>query len=110
LFGDLPDIFGRDAPLDLADMHHIHLARTLKIQARWALEKRQFKRTIPIGEPENDYWLLYAYDEVADEFLLLTITGPDAHSRQDWAAYLRTILVEIVEPWILGRRTYPDID
>lgn len=110
LFGDLPEIFGRDEPLDLADMCHIHLARTAQIQARWSREERQFKRTTLITEPENDYWLIYAYDDVADEYLLLTITGPDAHNRREWGTYLRTILTEIVEPWILGRRTYPDID
>lgn len=110
LFGDLPDFFGRDEPLDLADMRHIHLARTAKIQAQWSREKRQFKRTTLVTEPENDYWLIYAYDDLADEYLLLTITGPDAHNRKEWGSYLRTILSEIVEPWILGRRTYPDID
>jgi len=33
---ELPAIFGRDERLDLSDMHHIHLASTQALQARWA--------------------------------------------------------------------------
>ena len=110
LFGDLPDIFGRDEGLDLKDIHHIHLARTAKLQAVWSQQPNKFRRVIPRSEPENDYWLIYAYDDLQDEYLLLTIIGPEAHRREEWAAFLRTILVEIVEPWIVGRVSYPEID
>lgn len=110
VFGDLPDVFGRDEPLGLADIHHIHLATTAKVQKIWARQKDQFYRTTRVGEPENDFWLIYAYNDFDDEYLLLTVIGPDAHSREEWGSYLRTISVEIVEPWILGRVAYPDIE
>jgi mRNA interferase YafO len=32
---ELPAIFGRDERLDLNDMHHIHLASSQALQARW---------------------------------------------------------------------------
>lgn len=110
LFGDLPDIFGRDEALDLKDIHHIHLAKTVRIKTIWSKQPDQFRRTIPLKEPENDYWLIYAYDDFKNEYLLLTVIGPKAHQRAEWDAYLRTVLVEIVEPWILGRIDYPEID
>lgn len=110
VFGDLPDVFGRDERLDLPDIHHIHLATTPKVQAIWARQKDQFYRRTLVGEPENDFWLIYAYNDFNDEYLLLTVVGPNAHNRKEWGSYLRTILVEIVEPWILGRVVYPDIE
>lgn len=110
LCGEQPAIFGRDAPLDLQDMHHIHLAGTSAIQALWASRLNPYHRTVPLSEPEHDYWLIYAHDDVRDEYLLLTITGPHAHSRAKWGAYLRTLANEIVEPWISGRVTYSDPD
>lgn len=110
VFGDLPEVFGRDEKLDLPDMHHIHLARTAAIQSAWARQPRQFKRTTPAYASEHDYWLLYAYDDHTDEFLLLTIVGPNAHNRAEWGAYMRTIQTEIVEPWILGRVIYSEPD
>lgn len=106
--GDLANIFGRDERLDLREMHHIHLANTLEMQNRWARTQRQFYRTTRLNDPENDFWLIYAYDEFKDEYLLLTILGPDAHNRDDWGAFLRSIHNQIVEPWVLGKMTYPD--
>lgn len=103
-------MFGRDEELDLDDMHHIHLAMNEATQKRWAKAKVQFKRTTSTKEPENDFWLIYAHDNFRDEYLLLTIVGPEAHSRKQWSSYLRTILITIVEPWILGRISYPEVD
>jgi mRNA interferase YafO len=108
--GDLPDIFGRDEKLDLTDMHHIHLASTQEAQSRWAKTSRQYYRTALLNDPDNDFWLIYAYDDFRDEYLLLTITGPDAHSREEWGSYLRNVHSQIVEPWVLGKVSYPDID
>ena len=110
LCGDLPDIFGRDEELDLADMFHIHLAATDAVQAKWRAAKMQFRRTTDSGQPEEDFWLVYAYDLLRDEYLLLTIMGPDAHSREQWGAYLRNIHAIIVDPWIKGQVTYTDPD
>lgn len=107
---ELPDIFGRDEELDLSEMHHIHLASDLETQTRWAGAKSQFYRTTKLNDPDNDNWLIYAYDEYRDEYLLLTIIGPDAHSRAEWGSFLRNIHSEIVQPWVLGRMSYPDPD
>lgn len=108
--GDLPNIFGRDERLDLADMWHIHLATTLETQTRWAKSQDQYYRTTRLNDPDNDVWLIYAYDDYRDEYLLLTIIGPDAHSRDTWGSFLRNVHNKIVEPWILGILVYPDID
>ncbi|WP_425929835.1 type II toxin-antitoxin system YafO family toxin [Pseudomonas sp. NyZ201] len=110
LCGDLPDIFGRDEALDLEDIFHIHLAATEAVQARWRAAKIQFRRTTDPDRPDEDFWLVYAYDLLRDEYLLLTIMGPDAHSRQQWGSYLRDIHAKIVDPWIKGRVVYSDPD
>ena len=110
LFGDLPAIFGRDERLDLSDMHHIHLAGSTEIQKRWANISRQYYRTASVDDPDNDFWLIYAYDDFRYEYLLLTVTGPDAHNRKEWGSFLRTIRSEVVEPWIVGEINFPDLD
>ncbi|MGF6125279.1 mRNA interferase YafO [Pseudomonas frederiksbergensis] len=110
LFGDLPAIFGRDERIDLSDMHHIHLAGSLEIQKRWIKISRQYYRTASVDDPNNDFWLIYAYDDFRDEYLLLAVTGPDAHNRREWGSFLRSMRSEIVEPWIVGRINFPDLD
>lgn len=107
---ELPAIFGRDERLDLSDMHHIHLASTQVMQAQWAKINRQYYRTALVDDAANDFWLIYAYDAFRDEYLLLTIIGPDAHNRSEWGSFLRTVRYEIVEPWALGRIIFPDLD
>lgn len=108
--GELPSIFGRDERLDLSDMHHIHLAGTARTQARWAKIKRQYYRTTTLNDSDNDFWLVYAYDDYCDSYLLLTIMGPDAHSRAEWGAFLRTVHNDLVTPWILGRMSFADLE
>ncbi|MCK8683688.1 MULTISPECIES: type II toxin-antitoxin system YafO family toxin [Pseudomonas] len=108
--GELPAIFGRDERLDLNDMHHIHLASTQAIQTRWAKIARQYYRTALVNDPDNDFWLIYAYDAFRDEYLLLTVTGPDAHNRSEWGSFLRSVHYEIVEPWVMGKVIFPDLD
>ena len=110
LCGDLPDIFGRDEDLDLDDLYHIHLATTEAVQARWRAAKLQFRRTTDPTRPEEDYWLIYAYEPLRAEYLLLTILGPDAHSRKEWGSYLRDLHQEIVGPWVRGQLVYTDPD
>ena len=110
LCGDLPDIFGRDEELDLDDLYHIHLAATEAVQARWRAAKLQFRRTTDPTRPEEDYWLIYAYEPLRAEYLLLTILGPDAHSRKEWGSYLRDLHQEIVGPWVRGQLVYTDPD
>lgn len=107
---DLLGIFDRDEKLDLASIWHIHLTNTLDIQHLWARQKSQYYRTTRLNDPDNDIWLIYAHDEYRDEYLLLTIVGPDAHNRKEWGSYLRTIHNQIVEPWLVGKLVYPDID
>lgn len=108
--GELPLIFGRDERLDLSDLYHIHLAGTSQTQVQWAKIKRQYYRTTLLNDPDNDFWLIYAHDSYCDAYLLLTVIGPDAHSRTEWGSFLRTVHSDMVAPWILGRVIYPDID
>lgn len=108
LCGELPDIFGRDAELDLDNFYHIHLATYEKIQEKWRATAIQYNRTTKLNEPNNDYWLIYAFDELHNEYLLLTIIEPDAHNRTDWNCFLRTINHEIVIPWINGSVIYDE--
>ncbi|WP_256349519.1 hypothetical protein [Pseudomonas gingeri] len=68
----------------MVDMHHIHLAHNLETQKRLTMSSNQFYRTARLNDPENDFWLIYVYDDFHDEYLLLTITGPDAHSHKEW--------------------------
>lgn len=110
LCGDQPDIFGRDERLDLDNMWHIHLAGTERMQAIWRKQPEPFYRTTKIDDPDNDFWLLYAYEPFRDEYLLLTILGPDAHNRKEWSGYLGKIHQEIVRPWVEGRIVYTDPD
>jgi mRNA interferase YafO len=63
--GELPAIFGRDEKLDLSDIYHIHLASTAETQARWAKIDRHY-RTVLTEDPDNDFWLIYAYDYFKD--------------------------------------------
>ncbi|WLI47484.1 type II toxin-antitoxin system YafO family toxin [Pseudomonas beijingensis] len=108
--GDLPAIFGRDEKLDLSDMYHIHLASTAETQARWAQIGRQYYRTALTEDPDNDFWLIYAYDDFKDAYLLLTIIGPDAHNRTEWGSFLRTVHNDIVQSWIVGKIIFPELD
>ncbi|NWB29502.1 type II toxin-antitoxin system YafO family toxin [Pseudomonas gingeri] len=112
LWGDQPAIFGRDAPLDLVDIHHIHLSGNETVTRRWQ-RLDTFYRTNLTNDPDNDYWLVYAFDEYkpnGGEYLLLTVLGPDAHSRETWGSLLRNMEHEIVTPWIQGRISYPEPD
>ena len=108
--GELPSIFGRDESLDLSEMRHIHLAGTARTQVQWARIKRQYYRTTATNDPENDFWLIYAHDAYDDNYLLLTVMGPNAHSRAEWGSFLRTVHNEVVTPWIVGKIAYPDLD
>ncbi|WP_077047751.1 type II toxin-antitoxin system YafO family toxin [Pseudomonas sp. KK4] len=108
--GELPAVFGRDERLDLSGMHHIHLASTQHTQVRWSKIARQYYRTALTNDPDNDFWLIYAFDAFRDEHLLLTITGPDAHNRSEWGSFLRKVHFEIVEPWMMGKIIFPDLD
>ncbi|RWW91092.1 hypothetical protein BHE74_00000282 [Ensete ventricosum] len=91
-------------------MHHIHLAGTARTQVQWARIKRQYYRTTATNDPENDFWLIYAHDAYDDNYLLLTVMGPNAHSRAEWGSFLRTVHNEVVTPWIVGKIAYPDLD
>ncbi|MGR6779689.1 Putative uncharacterized protein [Moritella viscosa] len=100
-----PDFYGRDATLSHPHISHIHLAQTQALANQWSRKARIdqiYYRTTKSNDPENDYWLIYAYDDFNDSYLLLTIIGPNAHGAQ-WRSYLSTIYVSIVEPWINGR-------
>lgn len=99
----LPDIFGRDARLSYPHVYHIHLAQDADTRKRWSKITEVHYRTNSIHEEHNDYWLLYAYDNVEESYLLLTVVGPEAHSHKKWRSYLNHIHINIVEPWINGK-------
>ena len=101
--GIQPDFYGRDASLSYPHIHHVHLAQSAKTREKWATIHQNYYRTVPKGQPNEDFWFIYAYDEMEDKYLLLTIVGPDAHNNQKWGAFLRGLLVNFVEPWIEGR-------
>ena len=98
-----PNFYGRDANLSYPCIYHIHLAQDENVAKRWARINQIFYRVHKRGSPEEDYWLLYAYDDVSDIYLLLTIIGPDAHNNEKWRSYLRHIYIDVVTPWIEGR-------
>lgn len=73
-------------------------------------ERRHHQKDRQTHDPDNDFWLLYAYDAFRDEYLLLTVTGPDAHNRSEWGSFMRTVHCDIVEPWVVGKIAFPDLD
>jgi len=100
-----PDFYGRDASLSYPHVHHIHLATTSDLEEKWSRKcgvNQIYYRTTNINDPENDKWLLYAFDDCEKCYLLLTILGPDAHNSK-WRSFLRGISINFVEPWISGR-------
>ncbi|TPE48466.1 hypothetical protein FJM67_13405 [Maribrevibacterium harenarium] len=107
LNGEQPDFYGRDASLSYPHVHHIHLAQTQALVKQWAKRHPRidqvYYRTTKVGDPDNDYWLLYAYDDLEDKYLLLTILGPDAHNSKQWRSFLRGLYTQFVEPWINGQ-------
>lgn len=102
----VPDYYGRDASLSHPHVHHIHLAMTKSLEKAWKRKSaihQLYYRTTKINDPDNDYWLLYAYDDIDEKYLLLTILGPDAHNNDKWRSYLQNLYLHFVEPWILGK-------
>lgn len=109
LGGIRPRTFGQDAPLeDKFQLHHIHLATEDHVLLRWANVRDPNRRTHLKGDPESDHWLVYAYDDFLEEYLLLLLMGPDAHNRDEWGSVLRNVVQDIVEPWALGRVKYDE--
>jgi mRNA interferase YafO len=106
--GIIPDIFGRDETLTIKPLSHIHLASDEATEKKWRKIPigRQHLRTIIVGSP--DYWLIYAYDDCEDGYLLLAIMGPEAHNGPKWNGFMTSLKTQIVEPWIQGRVTYYD--
>ena len=102
-----PDFYGRDASLSYPHVHHIHLAQTQELADHWAQRKARidqiYYRTTRNDDPENDYWLIYAYDNFTENYLLLSIIGPDAHNKEQWRSCLTGLYTQFVEPWIEGR-------
>lgn len=110
LTGEVPYNFGRDEPLRIDNLYHVHFGTADATLTRWSRipADRQNLRTIKLGE--EDFWLLYAFDDIKDEYVLISIMGPEAHSHEKWSAYLYTINHEIIKPWIEGRLAFDDDD
>lgn len=111
-FDDLPPYFGRDEAYQ-DELWHLHLAADDDIIRRWSFKRRQYDRTTPVAETEEekalDKWLLYAWDKFEDRYLLLTILDPDAHNGDRWGSYIRQLKDEIINPWIVGKIKYDPI-
>jgi len=103
ILGIQPEFYGRDADLSYPDVHHIHLATDEDTVLRWSKISYSFYRTHDAKRPESDFWLIYAYDDLEDTYLLLTIIGPDAHNSNHFRAYLGQLYTSCVQPWINGR-------
>ncbi|WP_236645594.1 hypothetical protein [Pseudomonas sp. Ant30-3] len=91
-------------------MHHIHLASTRSIQLRWAKIDRQYYRTAARGDAANDFWLIYAYDTFRDEYLLLTVTGPDALTEENGVHFFERYSAKLSNHWIVGKLHFPDLN
>lgn len=98
-----PDFYGRDADLSYPHVHHIHLAQDEHVAEKWSTVHQIYYRTHNSKHPEEDYWLIYAFDDFSDTYLLLTIIGSHAHDREKWRSYLTGIYTTFVEPWINGK-------
>lgn len=98
-----PDFYGRDTTLSYPHVYHIHLAENERVARRWAAINQVFYRVHSKDHPEEDYWLIYAYDDFSDSYLLLTIIGSHAHDNKKWRSYLTCIYSSLVSPWINGR-------
>ena len=104
IHGIQPDIYGRDADLSHPDVFHIHLAQDDATVERWSkIRSVPYRRTHSADFPELDYWLIYAFDDIDNKYLLLTIMGPDAHSHEKYRKFLSDLSVRFVQPWIVGR-------
>lgn len=105
LDGIQPDFFGRDAPLEdtSLDLHHIHLASDQATIARWSRLNVIHHRTTSKDDPDGDNWLIYGYNDLSDDYLLITIIGPDAHNRKEWASNINDINSFILDPWLLNQ-------
>lgn len=107
LNGDQPGFYGRDASLSHPHVHHIHLAQTQELANLWAKKHPRidqvYYRTTLMGDAEHDYWLVYAYDDLDEKYLLLMIVGPDAHNNKKWRSFLTSLYTDFVEPWINGK-------
>lgn len=101
--GDHPPHWGRDAALYQKPLGHVQLTDSHSVTARWSKIADPFYRTIKFTEAAHDQWLLYAYDAVDNRYLLLDVFGPDAHNSPSLKPYIRTLLDEVVAPWIAGR-------
>lgn len=108
LLGETIDFFGRDINLNIPYMHHIHLGKSPAVLSGWKYIGNPYNKTTPLNKPHLDEWLIYAFDPVNDDFLLLTIAGPDAHNRKLWDSVFNSCYSDIVLPWINGKETYQE--
>ncbi|WP_448118295.1 hypothetical protein [Pseudomonas serbica] len=58
----------------------------------------------------NELPAIFGRDERLDLCDMYHITGPDAHNRREWGSFLRSVHYEIVEPWVIGKIIFPDLD
>lgn len=110
IFGDVIPYFGRDASLDTPTLFHIHIANNQELIDKWDKIKNVYDRSTETKEPENDFWLIYAYDKNDNQYLILSLVGPNAHNRDKWTPYYNTLYNDIIKPWINGLITYIEPD
>lgn len=101
------DRFGRDINLRSSYLFHVHLATNDIIKAKWT-NKSTDERTNALKDPNSDHWLIYAHDNVNDDYLLLFVVGPNAHDERKWNSFFNTLSTDIAAPWIEGKVTYTE--
>jgi mRNA interferase YafO len=82
---------------------HVQLTDSRVVLLRWSKIGDPFKRTVKDSESEHDLWLLYAQDLPENRYLMLSVFGPHAHKDSRFQSYIRTLKVDIVDPWLDGR-------
>lgn len=103
--GDHPEYWGRDATIHQKPLAKVQLTDCTLILERWRHISDPFQRTVKATEGDHDQWLLYAHDAVDKRYLMLDVFGPRAHGHPEFAAYVRELQDEIVQPWLVGRYT-----
>lgn len=98
-----PSHWGRDASLWQVPFGHVQLTDSRVVLLRWSKIGDPFKRTVKDSESEHDLWLLYAQDLPENRYLMLSVFGPHAHKDSRFQSYIRTLKVDIVDPWLDGR-------
>lgn len=99
------DRFGRDINLNAKHLFHLHLGTNNKIIEKWK-NKSINQRTTDKNDPASDFWLIYAYDDFNDSYLILMVAGPNVHNDQKFTPLFNSLSTFIASPWIDDNSKY----